>query len=110
VARVVNRELPDVSTIVRKVSDRQGKVYLDYLQNRRGQTIVAPFSVRPLPGAPVSTPLRWSEVGPRLDPKRFTVKTVVRRLEAHGEDPLRDVLVSKPDLRRALERLAVWEK
>ena len=110
VARVVNRELPDISTIVRKVSERQGKVYLDYLQNRRGQTIVAPFSVRPLRGAPVSTPLRWSEVGPRLDPKRFTVKTAVRRLEAHGEDPLRDVLVSKPDLRRALERLAVWEK
>jgi len=106
VARVVNRELPDISTMVRKVSGRSGRVYLDFLQNRHGQTIVAPFSVRPLPAAPVSTPLRWSEVGRRLDPRRFTIRTVLERLETQGEDPLREVLASKPDLGRALERLA----
>jgi bifunctional non-homologous end joining protein LigD len=105
IARVVNRELPGISTIVRKVSERGGRVYLDYLQNRHGQTIVAPFSVRPLAGAPVSTPLRWNEVGVRLDPRRFTVKTVLERLDREG-DPLREVLASKPDLGRALERLA----
>jgi bifunctional non-homologous end joining protein LigD len=105
-ARVVNREHPDISTILRKVSDRAGRVYLDYLQNRHGQTIAGPFSVRPLPGAPVSTPLRWSEVGARLDPRRFTITTLPARLDRRPEDPLREVLTQKPDLAHALERLA----
>ena len=56
-ARVVLRELGDIATITRHVTKRGDKVYLDYLQNRHGQTIVAPFSVRPLPGATVSMPL-----------------------------------------------------
>jgi bifunctional non-homologous end joining protein LigD len=105
-ARVVNREHPDISTIVRRVSDREGRVYLDYLQNRHGQTIAGPFSVRPLPGAPVSTPLRWVEVGARLDPRRFTIRTLPARLDRRPEDPLREVLTQKPDLAHALERLA----
>jgi bifunctional non-homologous end joining protein LigD len=105
-ARVVNHERPDISTIVRKVSDRAGRVYLDYLQNRHGQTIAGPFSVRPLPGAPVSTPLRWNEVGARLDPRRFTLTTLPPRLERLPEDPLCGVLTQKPDLAHALERLA----
>jgi bifunctional non-homologous end joining protein LigD len=105
-ARVVNHEHPDISTIVRKVSDRAGRVYLDYLQNRHGQTIAGPFSVRPLPGAPVSTPLRWNEVGARLDPRRFTLTTLPTRLARLPEDPLRGVLTEKPDLAHALERLA----
>ena len=50
------------------IRTRDGKVYVDFGQNGRGQTIVAPFSVRPLPGAPVSWPLRWSEVTAKLDP------------------------------------------
>jgi bifunctional non-homologous end joining protein LigD len=105
-ARVVNTEHPAISTMVRKVNDRAGRVYLDTLQNRQGQTIVAPFSVRPLPGAPVSTPLRWSEVGPRLDPRRFTIETLPARLEKLGEDPFLPVLDAEPDLARALGRLA----
>src|SRR5262249_50815815 len=59
---------PAISTIVRPIRERAGKVYIDYLQNGHGQTIVAPFSARPLPGAPVSCPLRWDEVTARLDP------------------------------------------
>src|SRR5207237_1576574 len=70
-ARCVLRELGDVATIVRHVTKRGDKVYLDYLQNRHGQTIVAPFSVRPLPGATVSMPLRWGEVEDGLDPRAF---------------------------------------
>jgi bifunctional non-homologous end joining protein LigD len=88
------------------VSDRAGRVYLDYLQTRHGQTIAGPFSVRPLPGAPVSTPLRWNEVGARLDPRRFTLTTLPPRLERLPEDPLCGVLTQKPDLAHALERLA----
>ena len=62
-------------------------MYLDYLQNRHGQTIVAPFSVRPLPGATVSMPLLWDEVNDSLDPKAFTIKTAIERMERLTSDP-----------------------
>src|SRR6185369_2058645 len=87
-ARVVLRELNDIATITRHVTKRGDKVYLDYLQNRHGQTIVAPFSVRPLPGAPVSMPLAWDEVGPDLDPRMFTIKTALERMERMGVEPM----------------------
>ena len=67
------RELGDVATITRHVTRRGDKVYLDYLQNRHGQLIVAPFIVRPLPGATVSMPLVWDEVDLSLDPRTFTI-------------------------------------
>jgi bifunctional non-homologous end joining protein LigD len=104
-ARFVNREHPGISTITRKVSARGGRVYLDYLQNRQGQTIAGPFSARPLPGGPVSTPLDWEEVGPALEPRSFTIATAPARLEAARRDPLRDVLTLRPNLTAALVRL-----
>src|SRR6185369_2690633 len=105
-ARVIEREHRDIATTARSIPARKGKVYLDFLQNRHGQLLVAPFSVRPLPGAPVSTPLRWSEVNKKLDNARFTIRNTVERMEKLGEDPLRPVLELKPDLTRALARLA----
>ena len=105
-ARVVLRELGDIATITRHVSKRGDKVYLDYLQNRHGQTIVAPFSVRPLPGATVSMPLRWEEVNSDLDPRAFTITTAVARMEQLGADPVAQVFSDKPDLGAVLERLA----
>ncbi len=105
VARIAEAERPDIATMVRVIDARRGKVYLDWLQNRHGQLLVSPLSVRPLPGAPVSMPLRWSEVGRKLDPSRFTLKTARRRLERLGDDPLRPVLERKPDLLAALGRL-----
>jgi bifunctional non-homologous end joining protein LigD len=96
--------LPDISTIARMIRMRDGKIYVDYGQNGHGQTIVAPFSVRPLPGAPVSCPLRWPEVTARLDPKRFTIRTVRERLEAEG-DPLAPVLGAGIDIAAALARV-----
>ncbi len=104
-SRVIVNELPEISTIVRKIDNRGGRVYLDYLQNRHGQTIASPFSVRPLPAAPVSTPLEWREVGPRLDPKSFTIRTLPGRLDRLREDPLLSVLETKPDLAGVLESL-----
>src|SRR5207247_2112638 len=95
---------PEISTIVRPVRERAGKVYIDYLQNGHGQTIVAPFSARPLPGAPVSCPLRWSEVTARLDPTRFTIRTAPPRFETLG-DPLAPVLREGIDLAAALRRI-----
>ncbi len=95
---------PTISTIARMVRMREGKVYVDYGQNGPGQTIVAPFSVRPLPGAPVSTPLQWPEVTARLDPRRFTIRTVRARLEETG-DPMAPVLGAGVDIAAALARL-----
>jgi bifunctional non-homologous end joining protein LigD len=104
-ARLITAELPEVSTITRQVSRREGKVYLDYLQNGAGRLIVAPFSVRPLPGAPVSAPLRWSEVTPDLDIKSFTMRNMPGRMRKLKRDPLEDVLRLTPDLAAALERV-----
>ena len=56
-ARLVAMELPEIATIVRQVTKRDGRVYLDYVQNGHGRLLAAPFSVRPVPGALVSTPL-----------------------------------------------------
>jgi bifunctional non-homologous end joining protein LigD len=105
-ARVVLRELKDIATITRHVTKRGDKVYLDYLQNRHGQTIVAPFSVRPLPGATVSMPLVWDEVNDSLDPRAFTIKTAMERMERRASDPVAPVLEEKPDLAQVLEKLA----
>jgi len=105
-ARLVIRELPEITTITRVIQRRGAKVYLDYLQNRHGQTIVAPFSVRPLPGATVSMPLEWTEVNARLDPARYTITTALARMRKRKRDPVAGVLDAAPDLAAVLERLA----
>jgi bifunctional non-homologous end joining protein LigD len=105
-ARVVLRELGSIATITRHVTKRGDKVYLDYLQNRHGQLIVSPFSVRPLPGASVSMPLEWEEVDQSLDPRDYTIKTAIERMERLGRDPCAPVLEDKPDLGRVLQKLA----
>ena len=108
-ARFVLKECGDIATITRHVTKRGDKVYLDYLQNRHGQTIVAPYSVRPLPGAPVSMPLVWDEVNDTLDPKNYTIKNAIDRMEKMGTDPVRAVIDEKPNLTRILQNLAeLW--
>jgi bifunctional non-homologous end joining protein LigD len=104
-ARVVERAHPDIATTARAIGARGGRVYLDYLQNGFGKTIAAPYAVRPRPGAPVSTPLRWSEVNGRLDPARFTLRTVPARARRLRADPALPVLRDVPDLAGALARL-----
>jgi bifunctional non-homologous end joining protein LigD len=104
-AGAIASQLPEIATTARPLRARGGRVYLDTGQNGHGKLLVSPFSVRPLPGAPVSMPLRWSEVGARLDPGRFTLRTAPARLRRLG-DPLAPVLDLAPDLLGALERLA----
>src|SRR5213594_1273975 len=104
-ARVIAAELPEIATVTRQVQKRGGKVYLDYVQNGHGRLLVAPYSVRPLPGAPVSMPLRWSEVTPKLDIRKFTIVNAPARMKKLKDDPLRAVLEEKPDLVSALEKL-----
>jgi bifunctional non-homologous end joining protein LigD len=103
--RAVERRHPDIATTARALGARGGRVYLDYLQNGDGKTIAAPYAVRPRPGAPVSTPLRWSEVDGRLDPARFTIRTVPARARRLKADPALPVLGDSPDLLAVLERL-----
>jgi bifunctional non-homologous end joining protein LigD len=105
IARVIVAELPDITTLARQISRREGKVYIDYLQIGAGRLLVAPFSVRPLPGAPVSMPLRWSEVNSKLDIRSYTIKNAAARMKKLKRDPLRDVLTMSPDLTSAIERL-----
>lgn len=103
-ARVVSDRLRDIATVERSMRARKGRVYIDYVQNGHGRLLVAPLCVRPLPGAPVSTPLRWDEVTRELDHQSFTIRTVPPRLEARG-DPMVDLLHRSPDLEAALARL-----
>jgi bifunctional non-homologous end joining protein LigD len=104
-ARIVVGRLPEIATIARLPASRGGKVYVDTLQNGHGKLLVAPFSARPLPGAPVSMPLTWDEVNATLDLKKHTIANAPARMERKG-DPLAPVLTLTPDLKGALERLA----
>lgn len=86
VAELVVKVHPDKTTVERKVEKRVGKVYLDYLQNGRGKTMAFQYGLRPLPGAPVSTPLRWEEVEEgKIRPGHFTIDTILQRLKSVGD-------------------------
>ena len=76
VAVEASRRLPAIATVERTIARRGGRIYLDYLQNNEGQTLVPPFSVRPRSGAPVAMPLAWSEVAPQLNPRDFHLRNV----------------------------------
>lgn len=105
-ATVIVKRLPAIATIERAIPKRKGRVYVDFLQNGHGKLIVAPFSVRPVPGATVSTPLGWNEVKRGLDPTRFTIKTLPVRLKRRKDDPMAPVVDESPDLLGAVERLS----
>ena len=100
-ATMVQHEKPEISTLARPLHARGGKVYVDWGQNGHGVTIVAPYSLRPVPGASASCPLRWSEVNKKLDPAKFNLKTLPRRFEKM-EDPLADVLGPGIDMGTAI--------
>jgi bifunctional non-homologous end joining protein LigD len=85
VATLVHAELPKFTSIERKVSDRSGKMYVDFLQNRPKATLAAPYSLRPKPGAPVSMPLDWSEVKKGLKMTDFTIFNAVARVRETGD-------------------------
>jgi bifunctional non-homologous end joining protein LigD len=102
---LVERQHPDKATTARNPAARGGRVYLDWGQNAHGQLLVAPYSVRPVGGAPVSMPLTWDEVVPGLDPKQFHLRNALGRVTTWAGDPCAPVLTERPDLHAALERL-----
>jgi bifunctional non-homologous end joining protein LigD len=100
VARHIARTHADVATIEWSKAKRRG-VLIDARQNAKGKTIASVYSVRPMPGAPVSTPLRWEEVNEKLDPSTYTMDAVLDRLRRHG-DLFEGVLKTKQRLGPAL--------
>ena len=100
-SRAIGSTVPDLVSWAWTKSDRGGKARLDYTQNAINKTLVAPFSARPAPGAPVSVPIGWDELDdPDLTPDRWTVRTVLDRLEADGDplQPLVGLQQKLPDL------------
>ena len=103
VAGAIARTHRGLATTEWTKSKRRG-VLIDANQNGEGKTIASPYSVRPRPGAPVSTPLRWSEVKDDLDPLSFTMPAVLERVRKHG-DLYAGVLTTRQRLTGALKAL-----
>jgi bifunctional non-homologous end joining protein LigD len=100
----VHERLPQMTTLEQRLNKRRGKIYLDIARNAEGQTTAAPYSLRPYPGATVSTPLEWREVKRGLRPSQFTIKTIFPRLKGKG-DILKPLLRQSTDLKKALKKL-----
>jgi len=101
VGRMMAEQAAGLVTTEMSRAKRRGRVFADALRNAFGQTIVAPYSVRRRPRAPVSTPLAWEEVDAKLDPARYNLRTFDRRLA--GRDPWVDFWARRqrlPEIRR----------
>ncbi len=107
IATIVNRRYPKITSLERNPAKRPKKIYLDCLQNRSMQTLVAPYSVRPRPGACVSTPLLWEEVKKGLDSSKFNIETVPARLKELG-DIFRPVMGPGINMETSLNHLKVF--
>jgi bifunctional non-homologous end joining protein LigD len=104
IARLAVEQLPDTTTVERSLNKRNGKIYLDYLQNKKGQTLASVYSLRPKPDATISTPLLWKEVKSGLHPSQFTIRTIHKRLEQTG-DLFTNVLKEKNNLHLCLKKI-----
>ena len=98
-------ELPEFTSIERSLKKRGDRIYVDYLQNRPGQTLASAYSVRPVALASVSTPLEWKEVNKKLHPSQFTLKNTAERLKKKG-DLFKPVITLSNDIERALNLLS----
>ncbi len=103
VVNLVHHHIPDFTSLERMVSNRKGKMYLDFLQNRPGATIASVYSVRPKPGATVSMPLHWDEIKKGLQMKDFTIKNSVDRMKEMG-DIFLGVLGQGIDIEKTIEK------
>jgi len=106
IATLTQEQLPQSTTLERGLSKRNGRIYVDYLQNRRGQTLASVYSLRPVAQASISTPLEWKEVKPGLHPSQFNIQTIRKRVDKMG-DLFNGVLKEKLNLRRALKNLGI---
>lgn len=103
---IVNDMLPEFTSMDRNLKKRgDKKIYLDHLQNRRGQTLACAYSLRPKKGATVSTPLEWKEVKKGLHPSAFTITTIIKRVQKKG-DLFKEVLGPGVDIKKCLAKLS----
>jgi len=103
IVNIVHKQIPDYTSLERMVAKRNGKMYLDFLQNRPGATIAGPYSLRPKVGATVSMPLHWDEVKPGLTMKHFTIFNSITRLKTEG-DLFKGVLDEGIDLEKTIKK------
>lgn len=103
VVNLVQRQIPEYTSLERMVDKRGGKMYLDFLQNRPGATIAGPYSLRPKPGATVSMPLHWDEVKSGLKMMDFTIFNTIARLKKEG-DLFKGVLGKGIDLEETIQK------
>jgi bifunctional non-homologous end joining protein LigD len=104
---IVNEMLPKFTSMERSLSKRgKDKIYLDHLQNRRGQTLACAYSLRPKKGATVSTPLQWKEVKKGLHPSQFHINNIYQRVQKIG-DIFKGVFGKAIDIKKCLEKLSV---
>jgi bifunctional non-homologous end joining protein LigD len=107
--RLATQRHPQTATMERRRDKRGPRVYVDTGQTGPSRAIVAPYSVRAVPLATVSTPLTWDEVTPALDVERYTLTSVPRRL-AQQSDPMRELLMTQPDIPKALSCIEEFVK
>jgi len=93
-------QVPTLTTLEWRKAKRGKKIFLDIARNAKGQTTAAVYSLRPYPGATISTPLEWREVNKKLSPAQFNLKTIFPRLKKKG-DLFKGVLGKGADLKRA---------
>lgn len=103
IVNIVNKQIPDFTSLERMIANRKGKMYLDFLQNRPGATIAGPYSLRPKPGATVSTPLHWDEVKKGLKMEDFNIRNAVERVRSEG-DLFKGVLGKGIDLEKTIKK------
>jgi bifunctional non-homologous end joining protein LigD len=103
-AYMIRSRIPKLVSLARSPKQRQKKIYIDYLQNSQGKSMVAPYSIRVRDMATVSAPLLWQEVKKGLDPKDFTIRTMSKRLKDLG-DVFAPVLKEEFDLEKVLQRI-----
>lgn len=104
----MSHDAPDKYVANMAKSKRQGRIFIDYLRNGRGATSVAPYSTRAHPGAPVSTPIAWSELSSTLKADSFTVENLPERLKRMKKDPWREFFKVRQSITaRAMKKLGL---
>lgn len=104
VASLVHEQLPKTTSMERSLSKRGPHIYMDYLQNRSGQTLASVYSLRPVEGANASAALEWKEVNHKLHPAQFNIQTLLPRLEKK-HDLFNKVLTTSNSIEKALKLL-----
>jgi bifunctional non-homologous end joining protein LigD len=104
IAQLVNDQLPKFTSIERMISNRRGKLYIDFLQNRPGATLASAYSLRPKPGATVSMPLEWDEVKKGMKMTDFNIHNAIERIKDRG-DIFKPVLGKGIDMKKAIKKI-----